>query len=444
MIYKEPLSPSQLASSQYNCYVASLINGLSFICLGETVLILFAVRLGCPDYIVSTLGAMAYLGYLLMPLGKIATAKVGAAKCQAVCWVARNAAALLVAGSAVVNVFGMPLVATVLLLTGAFFFYGFRAAGVVMSQPLMGNITTKEDRSRVIGINLGLFFSSCMVTLFIISILLRFKDSLSMLTGIVIFGSLSGFTASRFINRIHETESIRESARKPIWDDFRKLFRSPVLTRQLIAGFSINLGVIMLIPISMLALKRGYGVSDTQALLYALVQFGSSAVASFVYGKIDRWLGSRRTLLYAFLFLIAIGPIWMLAPTEFHPIYMLLPFVLAGATSVITLNAMTHYFLQTVPEKRQVSCSMFIWAINGAGSGVIGMILAGMLLDFSVRFNVNESLIPGYHFYFGLAFLLLVGGGWTILRLPLLPFEKFQKRRSFVKNKEEILAQSVN
>ena len=68
MICKGPLTPAQLASSQHNYHIFSLINGLSYMCLGETVLILLAVRLGCPDYIVSTLGAMIYFGFLLLPL----------------------------------------------------------------------------------------------------------------------------------------------------------------------------------------------------------------------------------------------------------------------------------------------------------------------------------------------------------------------------------------
>ena len=145
MICKGPLTPAQLASSQHNYHIFSLINGLSYMCLGETVLILLAVRLGCPDYIVSTLGAMIYFGFLLLPLGKVVTARAGAAKSQSIFWVARNAAALLVALAAVVSISGMPRTATALLLAGAFFFYGFRAAGVVMSQPLVGNITNENS-----------------------------------------------------------------------------------------------------------------------------------------------------------------------------------------------------------------------------------------------------------------------------------------------------------
>lgn len=295
-----------------------------------------------------------------------------------------------------------------------------------MSQPLVGNITTKRDRSQVIGVNSGLFYAACLVSLVTISLLLKFRDELAMLTGIVVVGATLGLTASRFINRIDETESIREAARQPIRSEFRAVLRDRVMMRQLAAGFAINLGLLMLVPISMLALKRGYGVSDTRALLFALAQLGMAAVASFLSRKIDARFGSRRTLLYAFLLLVAIGPVWMLAPSGFHPFYLLLPFLCAGATNVITLNATMHYFLQTVPERRQVAGSMFIWVVNGAGAGLVGMVLAGALLNLSARFNPADSLLPGYRIYFGLASLLLTGGVWLILRLPLLPGEERQ------------------
>lgn len=387
MICKGPLTQKQLSSSQHNYHIFSLINGLSYMCLGETVLILLAVRLSCPDYIISTLGAMIYFGFLLLPLGKVVTARVGAARSQAVFWVARNIAALLVATSAVVSSLGAPELATPLLLVGAFFFYGFRAAGVVMSQPLVGEITTDHDRSKVIGVNAGVFYLACLVALVTISFLLKLSDSLGMLTGIVVIGSMLGFTASRFINRIDETESIRNSARKPFLNEFRKVLSDKSLLRLLMAGFLINLAIIMLVPISMLALKRGYGVSDTQALLYAFAQFGASAVASFLSGKVANEIGPRKTILYAYPLLIGAALIWVFSPAQFHPVWMLVPFIIAGMTVVTAANAVTHYFLQTVPVERRVASSMFISFINGAGAGVIGMLLAGVLLNLTSRIN---------------------------------------------------------
>ena len=43
MIFKEALTPERQASSQHNYSMFNVINGLSYMCLGETVLILLAV-----------------------------------------------------------------------------------------------------------------------------------------------------------------------------------------------------------------------------------------------------------------------------------------------------------------------------------------------------------------------------------------------------------------
>ena len=138
MILNRLLNREEKVISQrnYNRYCA--VNGMSYMCLGETVMILFAVRLECPDTVVAVLGAMLFFGFLMLPLGKWMTARVGAARSQSDFWVYRNIAALLVAGAAPMSVFGSRTAALAMIVTGAFIFYGLRAAGVVMSQPRVG------------------------------------------------------------------------------------------------------------------------------------------------------------------------------------------------------------------------------------------------------------------------------------------------------------------
>ncbi|MGN1364818.1 MAG: MFS transporter, partial [Victivallis vadensis] len=332
MIFKEALSPERQASSQHNYCMFNVINGLSYMCLGETVLILLAVQLGCPDYFISTLGAMLYFGFLLLPLGKIMTARVGAARAQAYFWVARNGAALMVASASVFGYFGMMKTAMALLLIGSFFFYGFRAAGVVMSQPLIGDFTDDRNRARVIAVSVGLFYVSCLIALLTISFVLHLSPSLWTLTGIVVVGACLGFTSSRFLARIDETENIRRSARRPILPELKNILGAVTIRRQIMAGFMVNLGVIMLVPVSMLALKRGYGVSDTDALMFALVQFTACAVMSFLSGKVAAVIGPRKTILIGYILLLSIGVLWLVAPASLNGFYMALPFFFAGGT----------------------------------------------------------------------------------------------------------------
>ena len=167
MIYDRPLTEEQRRISQKNYNYFSAVNGASYMCLGETVIILFAVKLHAPNSIVAVIGAMMFLGFLLLPLGVIRTGQVGAARSQADFWVCRNVAALLVAVSALVLPLSQGL-AWGMLLLGSFLFYGFRAAGVVMSQPLIGDISSNLDRARLIARSTGLFYAfglAAMVTI---------------------------------------------------------------------------------------------------------------------------------------------------------------------------------------------------------------------------------------------------------------------------------------
>ncbi|MDR0932800.1 MAG: MFS transporter [Victivallales bacterium] len=432
MIQNQPLTKEQRAKSQTNYNIFNLINGLSYMCLGETVLILLAVRLGCPDYIIAILGAIQYLGYVLLPLGKNVTAKVGAARTQSVFWIARNTAALLVASSAFVSAtFGDLTSSTILLLCGAFLFYGFRAAGAVMAQPLIGDITTDADRGKFLGFNAGIFYISALVALSSISFLLKISDNLNMLTGIIIVGAVLGFISSQLVNRVDETESPRNSARKSIKSELRATLQDKSLLRLLWAGLSVNVAVITIMPISMLALKRGYGVSDTDALLYALAQFGACAVGSFVSGKISNAIGPRKAMLYNYILLLGAGVLWFVCPQELNRILMIFTFLLVGSTYIGTYNSVMHYFLQSVPSERHVSGSIFIAVVNGVGAGIIGMLLSGFLLDICDNFAPEGNPLYGYKTYFVIIAFLLTPGIWLIARLAPLPLEKRKIEKSW-------------
>ena len=98
-----------------------------------------------------------------------------------------------------------------MLLVGAFFFYGFRAAGVVMCQPLIGDFTDETNRSKVLAVSNGIFFFTRMTTLITITLITRINDSLTTLVSIIVFGAVCGITSSKFLRNIDETESICKS-----------------------------------------------------------------------------------------------------------------------------------------------------------------------------------------------------------------------------------------
>jgi len=423
MLYDRPLTGEQRRISQLNYNRFSAVNGASYMCLGETVIILFAVKLSAPNIIVAVIGAMMFLGFLLLPLGVIRTAQVGAARSQADFWVCRNVAALLVAVSALILPLSRELAWGTLLL-GSFLFYGFRAAGVVMSQPLIGDISSNRDRSRLIARSTGLFYLTGLLAMLAISLLLSVFDNLYILAAIIVAGATMGVTASGFIRKIDETDDLRRSARKPLLPQLREALLDSTLTRQMWAGFMVNLSIIMLAPISILAVKRGYGVSDTRAILFSLVQFGSAIPATVLTARITEKIGPRKVIICGYFLNFAICLFWILAPagsavtSPWMWLLFILPFIFIGTAMISMQNAMIHYFLMSVPKDRQVASSMFINVATGAAAGVTGMILAGGLLKYGARFSGPEAPPETmFRYYFALAGVIFLAGSWLVLRL---------------------------
>lgn len=427
MIQNSPLTEKQRKKSQFYYKIYCLINGVSYMCLGETVLILFAVKIHAPNTLIAVLGAMMFLGYLILPFGMMRAGKVGAARSQADFWVARNISALLVALSALISLYSDILAWSILLL-GSFLFYGCRAAGMVVSTPLVGDISSNQDRAKLIAQSTGFFYFTGFLTLLIISLLLKGSDRITVLSGIIVAGAAMGVTASGFIRKIDETSVIQHSARAPIIPQLKEALFDKTLTRQIWAGFVVNLSVIMLSPISLLAIKRGYGVSDTKAVLFSLVQFGSMIPATLATQWFSERFGPRKVVIGGYYLNLLISFFWIFAPgsdpvpSSWSKLLFVLPFAFAGASYILTLNAITHYFLISVPKERQVASSMFINIVTGAASGITGMILAGGLLKYSAGLcGPNAPPEMMFRYYFALAGVLLLCGSWFVLRLvPIL------------------------
>lgn len=437
MILEHELTLEQRLRSQRNINAFNAINGFSYMCVGETIMILLALKLGFSDVVTAVLGGMIFFGFLLLPLGKVVSARIGGARGQAVFWVVRNVAALVVASAALWHRLGFASLALACLVGGSFLFYGFRAAGVVMSQPLLGDISTEDERPRFIAINGALFYAACFVSLVAISVVLKFTESLLAIALIIVAGSALGITSSTFLRRVDETSAIRDSARRPVAREMVAGIRDRSLRRLLLGSFVNNLSLVMLLPVTVLFVKKGYGVSDTGALLFSLLQFGASAGMSVAVVRVSSRIGSRQTLVGAYGAMLATAALWSIAPETSGvaiPFAALL-FALSGSIRVTAENSVTHYFLQTVPAERRVPASMLMNMATGVGAGAIGMLLSGWLLHRLGQGiespTPGAEMIPLYRRYFAIAFALLLPGLALLLRMEPLPMEKRRLKRSW-------------
>ena len=383
MVVGRPLEPRERLASQRRFNAFNFGNGVSYMCLGESVLVLFAAQLGAPNAAVALLGAMLYIGYAMLPLGVNRAAKRGAADCQADFWIARNAAALLTASAALVWRVSPPASWCVMLL-GALLFYSCRAAGSVLSIPLLGDISTEEEAPGVIGRTTAAFTVSGVATLAAITAITRRHGGLGTLAGIIVFGALFGMASTMVLRGMRETGAIRDAARAPLRQGMREAMRDPDLRRLSVAWFALNLALILEMPLSMLALKRGCGFGDSQALLCACSQYVAGIVASFASGRLCRVLGPRRVLVAMAVGCAVVPAAWMLFPAGGSASlgWGAALFFWIGAVYYLSQNGASSYFLLACPDKgAQVAGSVAVNLAAGVGAGVAGSAAGAWLIS---------------------------------------------------------------
>ena len=386
-----------------------MINGASYMCLGETVVVLFATKLEASNTVIAVIGAMLFLGYLMLPLGVLRTRQVGAAQTQADFWVCRNCAAVMVASSALIALYSKHLAVGWLLLN-CFLFYGCRAAGLVMAQPLIGDITTNDDRAKLLGDSNARFYIAAVCSLVTVSVILHYNDSISVLSCIIVAGAFLGVTSSVFIRKIHETSSLRESARQPQLPLLRVAIHDSCIRKQIWAGIAINLGSIMLASLSVATLKRGYHVSDTHAIIFSTVQFAAAIVGSKLTAPIAKRFGAKLLFIFSFLLVFPVCLFWLAMPSSFAmpwlKVLLFIPFFLIGAYSALSNSAIVYYFLQTVPKDHQVIGTMFIHVTTGVTASLIGMLASGAIIRSCEHFFGDG--IAMFKSYFAAAFVFLL------------------------------------
>ncbi len=431
MICRNQLTPMQMRRSQRNLYFFNIVNGISYMCLGETVIILLAIRLDCPDWTAAVLGAMIYFGFTLLPLGRPMTARYGAAATQALCWVARNIAAVAVASSTLWHILGLEWLKLASLIAGAYLFYGFRAAGVVMSQPLIGDICIENDRAKVLAVSGGFFYSFCLLTLILVIVVVNSSPSMWTLSSLILFGSAMGVTASRFTKKIDETEALRDSARKPLYDELVEAAHNPSLKKLLAVGFASSFAQILITSVSTVTLKRGYGLSDTSALLYSLALFAASAASSFLTGAVSRKIGPRKTMFYIYSLFIAAPALWLISDMSGAPSVpvCILIFAAIGAGNVGMNNTIAHYFLQTVPTSNRIAASTVLNVVTGAAAGIAGIAVSACLLHAASAGSAAGFPLDSYMRYFKMTLFFIIPGIVAIFRLTPLPEEKRRIKR---------------
>ena len=418
MIYPGPLKREQRLKTQKNYCRFNLINGAAYMCLGETIIVLFAIKLNAPNGMVAALSACIYFAFFMLPLGKIVAGKVGAARSQAVFWTIRNFVAVGVAASSLTAYFGFHTLALVQIFVGACLFYGLRAAGVVMSQPFIGDMATESERPQLLGNSTALFYIGSVCSLLMIWGVLSLNDSIATITGIIVWGSMLGLTSTYFIRQMDESPAMIKAARRPLMNEFKKVWQIPAIKTLLPAMFTVTLSLMMIGAVSMLCVKRGLGVSDRAALYFSLIQFLSCCGVSYLSAKVIQRFGSRKTYFMSFGVMLLVGVLWLLSPLKMNYIYVSILFILIGGAHVTSSNSVTAYYLQVTPEQFRVAASMLTSVVTSVLAGLAGMLLSSSAFKIIDSRLVDWEPMNRFKVYFAFTLLLLLMLSFLVWRLP--------------------------
>ena len=416
MIINGKLSLSQQKNGRKGLLTFSFLNGIALTCITGNVLSLYLLKLGCIPAFVAVISSFGYLGTLFAFAGKSSISKIGAAATIKFSWLICSITAVSLAIIPFMDFTFYHKTIIILLITIAtFIFFVFKSIGTAALQPLMGEVTTKDNQGRFSS-KFFLFYS--LATVFAIAIifcLISIKNSLLMFQIVLFSGALTTFIGSSIFIKIKETDVPRKSAQATttkqllsiIWHnrDYR-IF--------LFVKSFVRTGMILIIPISILALVKMYGVSYQTALIFACVQLIGGIFISYLNGIISQETGPKPLIIIYIMLQFIVCLFWILAPTHFYWGYCVIIFLMGGVCLYGLDACLNHYYLTLIPRENSVGISLWYTTICGAVTGISGIVLGGGLLKL---FSLFLSEANVFRHYYIIMLLLMIPIFYLTLKL---------------------------
>ena len=163
MLKQEPtdLAPATAAASgragrhRGGFYAFAAMNTFSFMLLSGSVVVLCAMMLGASGTYIGLLGALNFITYFFMPLGRLAIRNQPIIKVFGWSWLIRYWSMVPAALSPLLMLAGWNRLGLALLLIGSLGFNIFRGIGLIGNNPLLAHLAGKKNR--------GQFFSNIQI-----------------------------------------------------------------------------------------------------------------------------------------------------------------------------------------------------------------------------------------------------------------------------------------
>lgn len=380
----------------------------SFAICGESLLVLIAIHFGFGDTFCSVLGAFLYLSYLVLPAGYYFAAGIGVARSIAF------QTMITVLGSCLmflaVLVFPQSgRTAGILLTAGTVLFFFAKSSGSAMLLPLQANISDDRNRPRMLGKIAACSNIAALLTTLAIALILHLFESSWSYPVLLGGGSLLGMLSALSILKIREPPVLRKIAGYPVLQQILLGWREPIIRKQLALGCYLNLSLIMLIPVEMLMVKQGMGLTDAQVTTLWAVKVTASIAAAPVWSFLTQRFGSSKVCAGAILLIPLLCLFWGLTPLPQLENLVFLPFLTSGVMIVFYSNSLLDFFMKSVKSYKQQGGALLVMVITGGVAGLLGIGLNALLFEILEKFlAIQENTQEFYRSYFLIAAVLFL------------------------------------
>ena len=419
MIIDGELSLTQQKTGRNKFLFFSFINGISFTCISGNLLTLYILKLGNCQSLAAIIASFLFLGSAFAIVAKLLISKFGVVKTMKYSWTLRSIAVLFIAAIPLLYLIDITSLTAILLTAFSFFLYAFRSVGIGSTQPLIGELTT-EDNQGSFSSSYFLFYSiATLVALGSIVLFLNIFDSIISFQLILVFGAFCGFLCSYIISGITETSLPSKSAEKVfILHTIKKIFRDKKYRIFLIARSLSLASIIIIIPISILAIKNMYGVSNITALIFTLVQLLGGIIMTYASSILSDITGPKPLIKIYIILLFVISLMWIFAPTTFIWWYCGIIFIICGACFRGLSASLLHYFLMIIPKRDNVGFTLCFTAIGGLVAGFSGVFISGGLIRILVVSGIDAFYL--YRLYYIIMVILLLPVFYLVCKLSTI------------------------
>jgi hypothetical protein len=410
----EMLTPRQMRVAQRNFYLFSLLNVISFQLLSGNIITLYALRLGAGNFLVGLLYSFVPLAQLLPFVGRLIVKRFGTIRTMGIFWVARYLLMIPILFAPAFVSSGRPYIGILLIIISVVGFNIARGIGITGHNPVIGGITTEQERGAFLANNQMIIHCGAILTGIAMALLLGQESSLLVYTALILTGIVSGLFASTVVFRLPEPQEAKLSSTVGFLLTLKNAWRRRGFPRFVFLLAFNSFVISMISPFLVVYMKKVYQQGDNTVIFLTVMGSVGAIVMALVSGfMIDR-MGARPLIsLFAGITTLTLTPL-SAAPTVSNTVVFwvfagLIFFFITMGTSGVANAANTYFFAIINPEER-LNLGIVYFLSTGA-SATAGSLFGGALLDW-MQSGSGLSTTDVFRLYFGTS-----GGAFVVILL---------------------------